>query len=388
MVANMRTSIAGLDLIKTYEGFRADPLSLGEARWLIGFGHVHVGEKPGRLSRGEAEILLKEYDLVAAEDSLQQRILTPLNQNEFDALVSFAFSLGLEAFETSDVASLLNSGDRIAAAHAFEQWNQSLLANKVQIVESLVRRRAAEKALFLTTPGEMPATASALYRPVRSPAFGPGLADAAPEAEAPPAAIAPAMSSIPLAPAESGGRRAEAFEGRRLVRTLGEDTEDTSEQISPEAITKAVSDLARLTRESPPEALDVIAGARSDKAEPPRQPIDDLEVVRLSADDVARGIEENRRLAGQSLAVLTPGVVVFALASLAGFVISLAGLFGAIHFARDSDASSGFLVTYGPVLAYVSGGLVCVMMIYALVLTWHRNHFHAGGGLGDERSLG
>jgi len=373
MVANMRTSTSGLDLIKTFEGFRPDPLALNEAKWLIGYGHLHLGEQPGRLTRAEADILLKEYDLIEIEDVILETILLPLNQNEFDALASFAFNLGADTFRTSDVAVLLNAGDRLGAVRAMGLWNGCLISGETRLLDSLARRRAAEQALFLKVPGHMPATASALYRPVRA------TSDIEELRRAPQqwpvrhggAAPAPAELSGRSSRPEQAGVPDPSSGGRRLVRTLGAETDGSADQISPEAITRAVSDLARLTQKGD-EAVD-----HKTLDEPVRpadnavERIDDLEEVTLSDIEVARAVEESRRLAEKSLAWLTPDVLGLVLIAFAGFGLAFAGLFGAIQLARYPSAAADFPTQYGPALAYVSGGLVAVMMTYALTLSWY-----------------
>src|SRR5262249_11255721 len=62
---------------------------------------------------------------------------------------SFAFSLGLDAFEKSDVLRKINAGHVVAAAVAMDAWRKSDVSGELEVIDSLVRRRAAEKALFL-----------------------------------------------------------------------------------------------------------------------------------------------------------------------------------------------------------------------------------------------
>mgnify|MGYP001389589267 CR=1 FL=1 len=71
------------------------------------------------------------------------------NQAQFDALVSFAFSVGAEAFERCQVLRRVNAGQWVAAACAMDAWRKSDIGGELEIIDALVRRRAAEKALFL-----------------------------------------------------------------------------------------------------------------------------------------------------------------------------------------------------------------------------------------------
>jgi len=140
-------SSQGLALIKEFEGFRAEPAQLPDGNWLVGYGHVRA-EPGGPVSEGEACDLL-EMDIASYEALVNQAATQPLTQAQFDALVSFAFSIGAEAFQQSQVLRRVNSGDMIAAACAMEAWRKSDVTGEMEIVDALVRRRAAEKALFL-----------------------------------------------------------------------------------------------------------------------------------------------------------------------------------------------------------------------------------------------
>ncbi|MEM1390753.1 MAG: lysozyme [Pseudomonadota bacterium] len=166
MASHMRISRAGLELIKQFEGYRPFDEELPDGRFIVGYGHVRAKKGDDRLSKAEAEALLREHDLAKYELLVENCVLAPLNQNEFDALVSFAFNIGAKPFVKSDVVAYLNSGNRLAAATAMDVWRKARIGGRIQIVDALVRRRAAEKALFLTSPGRMPSAASVLYRPV------------------------------------------------------------------------------------------------------------------------------------------------------------------------------------------------------------------------------
>jgi lysozyme len=70
----------------------------------------------------------------------------PLNQNQWDALVSFVYNVGAGNFISSTMLKLLNQGDYKGAAGEFPKW----VHTNGQINPGLVRRRAAERALFET----------------------------------------------------------------------------------------------------------------------------------------------------------------------------------------------------------------------------------------------
>lgn len=141
-------SPTGLALIQDYEGFRAEPAQLPGGNWVVGHGHVRVGEPGAPVAREEAAALLA-LDLAEAERVVNEKLTTPVTQSQFDALVSFAFSVGFEAFEQSDVLRRTNAGNVVAAACAMDAWRKSDVTGELEIIDTLIRRRASEKAHYL-----------------------------------------------------------------------------------------------------------------------------------------------------------------------------------------------------------------------------------------------
>lgn len=156
-------SLSGLALIQEFEGFRADPAALPDGKWVVGYNHVRQRHPGAKVSQGDAVDLLAR-DLVPLIQMVNKEVTTPITQSQFDALVSFAFSIGGEAFAKSQVLRRVNQGAFLAAASAMEAWRKSEVNGDIVVSQALVRRRAAEKALFLK---EMPVEAapSALLRP-------------------------------------------------------------------------------------------------------------------------------------------------------------------------------------------------------------------------------
>jgi len=150
----------------SFEGFRSRAISLGGGRWVVGFGHTKGAREGVVVSKTQAMAILQQYDLPPIEEFIGDALLAPLNQNEFDALVSLVFNIGLEAFRTSDVLAFLNSGEKLAAGEAFTAWRKARLNGRLIIVDALIRRRAAEKALFMRHPGGTPIAPSAHIRPI------------------------------------------------------------------------------------------------------------------------------------------------------------------------------------------------------------------------------
>ncbi len=141
-------SAQGLALIQEHEGFQPEPLHVAEGVWFVGYSHVRMGGPGLAVNQNEAAEILSR-DLAPFEHLVNARVSQPLTQSQFEALVSFAFSIGATAFEQSQVLRRVNAGDMCAAACAMDAWRKADVAGDLVVVDALVRRRAAEKALFL-----------------------------------------------------------------------------------------------------------------------------------------------------------------------------------------------------------------------------------------------
>ncbi|MBN9529669.1 MAG: lysozyme [Alphaproteobacteria bacterium] len=117
----------------------------------IGWGHtgpdVHEGQT---ITAAEADRLL-DMDLDEAERDVERAVTVPTNDNAFAALVSLRFNIGTTGFRKSTVLKRHNAGDWAGAAQAFAMWNKATNAKGRRVVlNGLVRRRAAEAALYMT----------------------------------------------------------------------------------------------------------------------------------------------------------------------------------------------------------------------------------------------
>ncbi|MEZ5894456.1 MAG: lysozyme [Parvularculaceae bacterium] len=145
----MKTSENGIELIKRFEGLELEAYQDIAGIWTIGYGHTGPDVEPGmKISERDAEGLLRS-DLRSREDAISSAVKKSLNQNEFDALVSFVYNVGAAAFRGSTALKRLNRGDRIGAADALTWWNKATVGGVLREVLGLTRRRAAERALFL-----------------------------------------------------------------------------------------------------------------------------------------------------------------------------------------------------------------------------------------------
>ncbi len=145
----MRVSENGLGLIKLFEGLRLEAYQDIAGIWTIGYGHTGPDVQEGmRISERDAEEILKT-DLKSREAAVGRLVKVSLNQNEFDALVSFIFNIGETGFKNSTARARLNGGDRLGAAQALTWWNKATVNGVLREVLGLTRRRASERALFL-----------------------------------------------------------------------------------------------------------------------------------------------------------------------------------------------------------------------------------------------
>lgn len=142
---NMTLSQAGIDLVKSFEGLRLKAYPDLAGVWTIGYGHtgkeVHAGME---VTLQDAMTILLA-DLHAAIAVVNQHVRVPVTQNQFDALVVFAYNVGGGAFVLSHLLKYLNAGDAHAASGQFEAWDH--VGGKV--IPGLLRRRLAERDLFL-----------------------------------------------------------------------------------------------------------------------------------------------------------------------------------------------------------------------------------------------
>ena len=164
MRPRLAVSRSAVELIKSFEGFRPKAAQLDDGRWTIGYGHTLTAREGAEISEKDAEALLL-YDLIQPAHAVNEHVFTPLNQNEFDALVSFVFNIGVRAFRGSPTLRRLNEGRPLEAALAMELWRKADLDGERIVIDALVRRRAAEKALFLKPPEGWTPAPTALLSP-------------------------------------------------------------------------------------------------------------------------------------------------------------------------------------------------------------------------------
>jgi GH24 family phage-related lysozyme (muramidase) len=141
----MKISAAGIELLKQFEGCRLTAYQDSVGVWTIGFGTT-AGVKEGQtISQVKAEEYLR-FDLAIFEKAVTESLKVPVNQNQFDALVSFTYNVGVSAFRSSTLLNLINEKtDKKVVAAEFSKWVKA--GN--QTLPGLVSRRKAESELFL-----------------------------------------------------------------------------------------------------------------------------------------------------------------------------------------------------------------------------------------------
>ena len=157
MSTALSISDVGLRLIKAYEGFRPVDVELVSGQRVAGYGHrVMRGESLHLSEKKAGKLLLK--DLEPYEAMINDSIFAPLTQSQFDALCSLAYNIGPKKFLESDVVRALNNGRVLDAANGFDVWRKGTINGETYVVDALVRRRTAEKVLFLR-PSQRPVRA-------------------------------------------------------------------------------------------------------------------------------------------------------------------------------------------------------------------------------------
>jgi len=144
----MKISSTGLQLIRHFEGLFLRSYLCPANVWTIGYGHTGIKHNDGtvkqgqRINRAQAELWL-EFDMnTKYAPDVERLVKVPINQDQFDALVSFHFNTG--ALGRSTLLRKLNAGDFKGAASEFNRWTRG----GGRVLPGLVRRRKSERHLF------------------------------------------------------------------------------------------------------------------------------------------------------------------------------------------------------------------------------------------------
>ena len=161
----MKISEKGLSMIERFEGCLLKASNKLDGVWTIGYGQTgsYYGKRVHRgmtTTKAEAHAWLRDHSIKTYEDAVTQAVKVPLNQHQFDALVSFVYNVGVGALKQSTALRKLNAGDYAGAADALTMWTKC----NGKVLAGLVRRRKEERALFLTPVTQAKTTNTDLLR--------------------------------------------------------------------------------------------------------------------------------------------------------------------------------------------------------------------------------
>jgi lysozyme len=151
----MQISQNGLNLITSFEGLSLKPYLDTAGIPTIGYGTIlypsghSVDIRDPEITQGQALQYL-EWEVNQKTAGVNAAVQRLPNQNEFDALVSFSYNEGMGAFRTSTLLKLFNSGDAAGVADQFLVWDKERVDGVLTASAGLLRRRNAERTLFLT----------------------------------------------------------------------------------------------------------------------------------------------------------------------------------------------------------------------------------------------
>lgn len=154
----MQTSENGLELLKQWEGFKLNVYKDSAGLPTIGVGHLLIKSElssgkivinglPIKYANGLTEqqaLDLLSQDVKPAEQTVNTNVKVPLNQNQFDALVSFTFNVGGGAFKSSTLLKVLNQKQYDGVPTQLLRWTRAA----GQVVQGLVNRRQNEIKLW------------------------------------------------------------------------------------------------------------------------------------------------------------------------------------------------------------------------------------------------
>ena len=137
-----------IDLIKQFEGFRAEAYKCPAGIWTIGYGTTQVDGQPVRegmtISREQA-LQYAQQEVNKLWSKIESILKVKINDNQMNALVDFAYNLGFNALKNSTLMRLINESKFDEAANQFSRWVYA----GGKVLPGLVKRREAERQLFL-----------------------------------------------------------------------------------------------------------------------------------------------------------------------------------------------------------------------------------------------
>jgi len=144
----MKTSDRGIEMIKGFEGLCLEAYRCAAGVWTIGYGHTGNVEPGRKITEAQAERLLA-LDLMFPEIEVSRCGI--LGQNQFDALVSFVFNVGLGAFRSSTLKKMVAANpDDPNIRNEIMKWKYATVNGRKVVLPSLQSRRTKEAGLYFT----------------------------------------------------------------------------------------------------------------------------------------------------------------------------------------------------------------------------------------------
>lgn len=140
------------EMVEEFEGFRAEAYKDQRGIWTIGFGSTTIGGgrpvRQGDVVTKQVASIWQSMDLdridIKLNNGMPIEVVNGLSQNQWDAIVSLTYNIGVSAFLESTLLKLLEAGDLVGAANQFLVW----VRTDGKVNQGLVNRRTKEKALF------------------------------------------------------------------------------------------------------------------------------------------------------------------------------------------------------------------------------------------------
>ena len=140
----MKIGSKGLELIKHFEGCELEAYKCPAGVWTIGYGHIKGVQEGMTITEMQAEEMLQS-ELIEYEGYINDLVEVELNQNQFDAMVSWVNNLGGGNLRSSTLLKVLNAGNYAGVPEQMIRWNKA----GGKVLEGLTRRRQAEADLFV-----------------------------------------------------------------------------------------------------------------------------------------------------------------------------------------------------------------------------------------------
>lgn len=142
-IIKMQISEEGRQLIKKFEGCELEAYKCSANVWTIGYGRTKNVSRGDTCTQEQADKWLEE-ELPVYGAYVSDAVLVPLDQNEFDALVSWVYNLGPTNLNNSTMLKVLNDNKKNEVPNQMRRWNKA----NGKVLEGLERRRLAESLLF------------------------------------------------------------------------------------------------------------------------------------------------------------------------------------------------------------------------------------------------